>query len=472
MTVATYEVINPATAEPVAAVPLEGAAEVDAAVAAARAAQRVWSALSVSRRAEAMRRWAALVEGATAELSELDTRAMGKPIRDSRREVPAAAGRLRYWSAMAGLDGEELPVLPGHLSYTVREPLGVVGVILPWNGPTAGFMERAAAGIGCGNAVVIKPSEYTPLSALRLRALAEEAGLPPGLVGVVTGDGTTGAALAAHPGIDGLSFTGSPAAGRKVAMAGAAGFKKTVLELGGKSPTIVFDDADLEQAARAAAWSVFFNSGQVCCAGTRLLVHRGIAEEFRGRLLLLTSRIRVGDPMDARVHLGPIVSVQQYERVRAFLADGVDEGARVLTGGGFPVGAPARGYFVEPTIFGDLDPGMRVAREEIFGPVLAVLEFGDEAEAVALANAVDYGLSASVWSRDPSRVARMAAALEVGNVWCNTARASHPALPFGGFKDSGTGNASGAGAIEANTRLKAVSVRHDDTAPNPGWADL
>ena len=473
MTATAYELINPATAEPIRTVPVHGAAEVDMAVRAAAAAQPVWQAMPASGRAALMRRWAELIVRDAGALAAMDTACMGKPVRDSSREVPAAAGRLRYWSSMSlRVAGEYLPVLPGQLSFTVREPLGVVGVILPWNGPTAGFMERAAAGIGCGNAVVIKPSEYTPLSALRLVDLAVEAGLPPDLVSTVTGDGSTGAALVAHPGVDGVSFTGSPEAGARVGAQAASTFKKVVLELGGKSATIVFADADLDRAARAAAWSVFFNSGQVCCAGTRLLVHRSVAEEFQQRLLALTARLRVGDPTDPGTHLGPLVSAAQYDRVRGYLQDGRDEGARVLAGGGRPEGVDPRGYFVEPTVLAGLDPGMRVCREEIFGPVLAVQEFGDEGEAVELANGVEYGLSAGVWTRDAALALRMGASLRVGNVWCNTGRASHPALPFGGFKRSGVGNASGAGAVEANTRLKAVTVCHDEAAVTPGWDDL
>jgi acyl-CoA reductase-like NAD-dependent aldehyde dehydrogenase len=351
----------------------------------------------------------------------------------------------------------------------MRDPLGVSGVILPWNGPVQGFVGRVAAALACGNGVVVKPSEFSPLSALRLAQFTLAAGMPEGLVNVLTGDGRVGATLAAHPDVDGISFTGSVPTGRKVNQAAASTFKKVVLEMGGKSPNIVFADADLDQALRGTIWGVFYNTGQVCCAGTRLIIERSIASDFVARLKEKAGQVRVGDPMDPSVHIGPIVCKKQYDRVQSYLEIGRAE-ARVELGGGRPSSLPGdTGFYVEPTIFTEAIPSMRISREEIFGPVLTVLEFDDEEEALELANDVEYGLSANIWTQDSGRLLRMAERVEAGTVWCNTARLYDPALPFGGYKNSGLGNASGEGAIEGNTKLKRVSVRFDPRAAAPGW---
>jgi acyl-CoA reductase-like NAD-dependent aldehyde dehydrogenase len=334
-------------------------------------------------------------------------------------------------------------------------------------------VNRVSAALACGNAVVVKPSEFSPLSALRMAELATEAGLPPGLVNVVTGDGRTGALLTEHPGIEGISFTGSVATGRRVAAAAGGALKKTVLELGGKSPSIVFADADLDAALRGSLWGVFHNSGQACVASTRLLVQASIADRFVARVVERAGRVRVGDPTRDGVHLGPLVSRRQYDIVTGYLAAGRDEGATVAVGGGRPPGhADGPGFYVAPTVFTGVTSGMRIAQEEIFGPVLSVLTFETEADAVALANDVEYGLSASIWTGDVGRMLRMADALRAGTIWGNTARLLHPALPFGGFRSSGVGNASGEGAVDGNTRLKRVSIRYGEDAQTPGWDDV
>lgn len=469
-----FAVVNPATEERVASVVNADRAHVAAAVDAAWAAHRAWMAMPPNRRGELMWRWSELLTQAAPELAALDTACMGQPLADTRREAPGTIGRMRYWAGMTDkILGHEVPVVPGHLSYVKRDPLGVVGVITPWNGPISSFVNRVSAAIACGNAVVVKPSEFSPLSALRMAELATEAGLPPGLVNVVPGDGRTGALLTEHPGIEGISFTGSVATGRQVAAAAGRALKKTVLELGGKSPSIVFADADLEAALRGSIWGVFHNCGQACVASTRLLVQQSIADEFVARLVQRTRHIRVGDPTDEGVHLGPLVSRRQYEIVTGYLQVGRDEGASVAVGGGRPDAYASRpGYYVAPTVFTNVTSKMRIAQEEIFGPVLSVLTFETEQDAIALANDVEYGLSASIWTSDVNRMLRLADSLRAGTIWGNTARLLHPALPFGGFRSSGVGNASGEGAIEGNTRLKRVSLRYDAQAASHGWDDV
>jgi acyl-CoA reductase-like NAD-dependent aldehyde dehydrogenase len=470
----TFGVVNPATENVVATVVNADRRHLDDAVDAAWTAHRAWMAMPPNRRGEAMWRWSELIGPHAAELGALDSMCMGQPLADTQREAPGTIGRMRYWAGLTDkVVGQEVPVVPGHLSYVKRDPLGVVGVITPWNGPVSSFVNRVSAAVACGNAVVVKPSEYSPLSALRMAELATEAGLPPGLVNVVTGDGATGSLLTEHPGIEGISFTGSVATGRRVAAAAGAALKKTVLELGGKSPSIVFADANLDDALRGSVWGVFHNSGQACVASTRLLVQAGIADEFVARLADRTARVRVGDPATDGVHLGPLVSRRQYELVTGYLQTGRDEGATVTVGGGRPPDlAHEPGFYVAPTVFTGVTPGMRIAQEEIFGPVLSVLTFETEEEAVALANGVEYGLSASIWTSDVGRMLRVADALRAGTIWGNTARLLHPALPFGGFRNSGVGNASGEGAVEGNTRLKRVSIRYGAETAGPGWDDV
>ncbi len=461
--------IDPATEDVLAEVMRSSSDQVDEAVRAAAGAQRTWAALAPEARGRVLWRWNELILETRDELAGLDSLDIGRPIRDARNDPATAARAARYWAGMAEqIRGEQLPTAPGHLSYTVREPIGVIGVVLPWNGPMLSLCNRVSPALACGNGVVVKPSEWSPLSAGRLAELGVEAGMPPGLFNVVHGDGRVGAYVVEHPGVGAVSFTGSPATGRAIARAAAG--KTLTLEQGGKSPNVVFADADLDAAVEAAVWGVFANSGQVCCAGTRLLVERSVAAEFVDRVVERAAGLRVGDPRDEQTQLGPVASRMQYDRVRGFLDRAVDGGGRIALGGGRPAGTGDRGYYVEPTVVCDAPRDADVVRHEIFGPVLTVQTFEREGEAVELANDTAYGLAANIWTENSGRMLRVAAGLEAGTIWGNTSRVMDPALPFGGFKDSGLGNAYGDGGIAGSTRLKRVSVRYEPSAPMPRWA--
>ncbi|MDT4946187.1 MAG: (Z)-2-((N-methylformamido)methylene)-5-hydroxybutyrolactone dehydrogenase [Pseudonocardiales bacterium] len=464
----TFPSIDPATEAVIAQIARSSPEQVDVAVMAAAAAQREWAGRSADRRASALWRWGELILAAGDELARLDTYDIGRPIGESSTDPAACARATRYWAGMAEqIRGDQLPTTPGHLSYTVREPIGVVAIILPWNGPMLSLCNRVAPALACGNGVVVKPSEWSPMSAGLLAELAVEAGMPAGLLNVVLGDGGVGAALVEHRGVGAVSFTGSVPTGRAIARAAAG--KTITMELGGKSPNIVVADADLETAADAAVWGVFANTGQVCCAGTRLIVERGIADDFVARVAERSALLRVGNPLDPRTQLGPVASKTQYDRVNRYLDDAVSGGARMATGGGRPAGAGDVGYYVAPTVVCDVAPDSSIVAEEIFGPVLTVQQFDDEAEAVGLANDSRYGLAANIWTENSGRMLRVAQRLEVGTVWGNTSRVMDPALPFGGFKDSGVGNAYGDAAIQGLTRLKRVSVRYETDSPVPRW---
>lgn len=459
---ATLPVDDPSTGEVVAHVARGTSADVDAAVAAARAAAVRTRAATPAERARAVRRLAAAVDEVADDLARLETLDTGKPLSLARGEIAGCVGYLDYYAGAADkLHGETIPLGPGSLAFTVREPVGVTGHIVPWNAPLSMLCRSVAPALAAGNTAVVKPAEQTPLTALRFAELVDAAGFPPGTVDVVTGLGAeAGAALAGHRGIGALTFTGSVPTGRAVLRAAAEHITPVVTELGGKSPQIVFADADLDDVAAQVVTGFTANSGQYCDAGTRLLVarevHDELVERLRPRLAALTLGAGITDP-----DLGPLISAEQRRRVLDHIELGRREGAVVASA---ERELPARGWFVPPTVFTDVHPASTLAREEIFGPVLAVLPFDDEDDAVALANDSDYGLGAGIHTRDLDRALRLADRVDAGYVMINEYFAGGPAVPFGGIKDSGTGRERGLVALESYLRLKTVVAR---VAPRP-----
>ncbi|GAB2855296.1 aldehyde dehydrogenase family protein [Streptomyces deserti] len=451
------EVLNPATEEVIATVPAATAADVDAAVARAARAQTAWAALAPGDRARLLRRFAATVDEHVEELARLEVREAGHTIGNARWEAGNVRDLLDYAAGgVERLTGRQIPV-PGGIDVTFLEPLGVVGVIAPWNFPMPIAAWGTAPALAAGNAVLLKPAETTPLTALRLAGLALEAGLPEGLFQVLPGHGpVAGTALVEHPGVAKIVFTGSTAVGRQVWAKGAERLKRITLELGGKSPNIVFADADIEAAAAAAPMSFLDNSGQDCCARTRILVQRGVYDRFLDLLAPAVESVLVGDPADERTDMGPLISKAQLERVRSY----VDMDAPGIRGKA-PEGP---GFWFPPTVLTDVDPHARVAVEEVFGPVAVVLPFDDEAEAVALANATDYGLSGSVWTRDVGRALRVSQAVRAGNLSVNSHSSVRYWTPFGGFKQSGIGRELGPDALAAFTETKNVFISTEGPA--------
>jgi aldehyde dehydrogenase (NAD+) len=451
------DVLNPATGEVIAMTAEADADDIDRAVRAARGAfEGAWGAMRAADRGLILNRLAQLLEDHAEELIAIESLDAGKPLSAVRRQdLPAAIDTLRYYAGWADkINGQVIPVRHDALTYTMREPIGVVGAIIPWNFPLMIGMWKIAPALACGCTIVLKPAEITPLSALRIGELALEAGLPPGTLNIVPGLGkVAGRALVDHPDVDKITFTGSPAVGREI-LAGAAGnLKRVTLELGGKSANVIFADADLDAATKAAASGIFFNSGQVCSAGSRVLAHDSVYDEVVARICARAKAVRVGDPRESGTTMGPIVSEIQMKRVLDYIDIGVAEGAS-LASGGTRIGD--RGYFVEPTVFANVTHEMRISQEEIFGPVLSVIRFSDEEDAIRKANGTKYSLAAGVWSRDIGRVQRFAKKAKAGTVWINTYGYTDVRLPWGGSRDSGFGREHGDAALENFTEPKAV----------------
>lgn len=452
----TFETVDPTTGQPLAKVTVSGPATVDRAVAAAQESGDRWWRSDGQDRARALRRVADTIRQQAEYLGLADTLDVGRPIRDTvSRDVERAARLFEFWAGTTDrLRGAAVPVQPGFSNVVQREPYGVVGAITPWNYPLTNAATKLAPALATGNAVVLKPAEDSPLSALLLAQCLLNAGLPPGLVSVVTGPGeSTGAALVSHPGVGKITFTGSTGVGRSIGQVCGGALKSVSLELGGKSPMLVFADADLDAAADAAVFTAFLNTGQTCTAGTRLLLHESVAEEMLRRITDRVAVLRVGDPLDPSTDVGPLVSRQQLSTVEGYVRSGIEEGAQQFD---LAITVPEQGYFHQPVIFTEVGSAMRIAREEIFGPVLSVFTFRTREEAVAMANDTPYGLAASVWTSDLELAQGLSPVLEAGLVWINCVHVLHPGSPYGGYKTSGVGLEMGEEAVSQLMKVKSV----------------
>ncbi|HZP02048.1 MAG TPA: aldehyde dehydrogenase family protein [Terriglobia bacterium] len=464
----TIPVMNPATGEQLASVPDATPEDVDRAVRAARQSfeDRSWRGMDVSQREKIIWRIGELIEKNQEELAMLESLNNGKTYREALRgDIPPAYDIFYYYAGWTRkIYGETIPVDGNYLNYTLREPVGVVGMITPWNYPMLLAAWKVAPALATGCSMVVKPSELTPLTTFRLAEYCREAGVPPGVVNVVTGYGATaGEAMARHMDIDKIAFTGSIRTARALLRAsGESNLKRLSLELGGKSPNIVFPDADMEKALKAAFWGIYANKGEVCSAGSRLLVHERVYDEFVSRLAERARAMKVGDPLDPESEMGSQISQTQLDRILGYIRAGIDEGARLVCGGERDVqGENARGFFVKPTIFADVKPQMKIAQEEIFGPVLSVIRFRDVEEAAEIANCTIYGLVSAVWTKDITVAHRLAQKIKAGSVWINAYNCFDSSSPFGGYKQSGFGREMGAHALESYTQVKSVWVSLD-----------
>jgi aldehyde dehydrogenase (NAD+) len=462
----TFATVNPATGETITEVSSGQAADIDRAVTAARDAMMndAWRNMNPHKRSKLLWKLADAIEAAGDELGALETADNGKPYFEARKvDLPSVVENFRYFAGLADrIQGSTIPVAGPFLNYTLREPVGVVGCITPWNFPLSLAAWKVAPALACGNAVILKPAEQTPLTALRLGELAAEVGFPAGVLNVVPGFGdSAGAALVRHPGVDAIAFTGSTEVGRIVMREAAETLKKVSLELGGKSPNIVLADADVKAAVRGASTGIFYGKGEVCAAGSRILVERPIYDEFVEAFADRAAKTTVGDPMDEGTRLGAIVSEEQLERVMSYVEAGRGEGARLVAGGERTT-VNGRGNFLTATVFADVASSMKIAQEEIFGPVAAILPVEDLEHAIATANDTVFGLAAGVWTRDIGKAHRVARELQAGTVWINTYNQYDSASPFGGYRQSGFGRDLGyEAALEKYTQVKSVWVAMD-----------
>lgn len=457
----TFPVVNPADGSTLAHVAEGGLADVDRAVeAAVAAADGPWGKMNPRERARRLFEVARLVRERLEEFALLETRNAGKPLADSRDEANVVADCFEFYAgAVSKHHGETIPVGGGGLDFTLREPVGVCALIVPWNFPMMIAAWKMAPALACGNTVVLKPASYTPLTALLLGKVCTEAGIPDGVVNVITGPGgVVGSALASHPGVRKISFTGETTTGAHITKVAADSIKRVSLELGGKSPNIVFDDADLDLCVEKSIWSVFSNTGQDCCARSRAIVHRKVYDKFLDKFVAATKKIVIGHPEKKGVQMGPMISAKQRDSVCKYIDAGKAEGAKLLCGGARPGGALAKGYYLTPAVFADTETSMKIVQEEIFGPVLAVLPFKTEEEAIRLANDSPYGLSGSLWTRDVGRVLRVTRAMKTGVISVNTSTSVHLEAPFGGYKTSGLGRELGLKALDLYSEVKNVFI--------------
>jgi aldehyde dehydrogenase (NAD+) len=454
-----FDSVNPATAEVLTQIVEASPTDVDAAVAAARKAfeSGPWRKMPASERGCVIWRLADLIEKNIDELAEIETLDNGKPIFESRNvDMPMVIDVLRYYAGWATkIHGETVNTFDSAFTYTLREPVGVVGLIIPWNFPLLLASWKLGPALACGNTIVIKPAEQTSLTTLRLGELAIEAGIPAGVLNIVTGGPEVGKAIVRHPGIDKIAFTGSTAVGKEIMRSASDTLKRITLELGGKSPNIVFADSDIDSAVRGAINGIFYGKGEVCNAGSRLFVESRIKDEFLEKLIRRAKKMQPADPLDPKTRMGAIVSQEQMQTVLGYIEAGKREGAQLLAGGN-RVAVNGKGYFIEPTVFGGVGNDMKIAQEEIFGPVLAALSFDDVDQVVQLANQSPYGLAAAVWTNDIKKAHRVSRQLRAGTVWINTYGLMDASLPFGGYKSSGFGRELGMHALEHYTELKTV----------------